>query len=561
MKTKSWLEAGLISKKADRVAYLKENDYFYPLEKRKEIKKLDLSHENLTGVLDLSDFINLEELQMSSNQISDVNFLQQLPNPEKLRMLDLASNNISSDLKPFSRFTNLEELILGERFGKKGDNIQVLKLNGFHGSLELLKNLTKLKKLDISNTDLDKGLEYLPESIEEFYFSADLREDAKQKGHDSSETNTKKLRKEYEKHIEKENAHELSKEIIEQLEEFDHNRLTSEQKLLVKKLIPNKELRRRYKKGGLCLECKQPNTWAYRKKVDKFIQKSQSEVANSQEVLEWIPYEQFEIEKDEQGNNKVLGEEREEDKEIVLKVLNDSKNITADFLKEVANHKVCSSKFILPLYGISREPNGNYVMVMDYMDKGDLRKILRNEDIDLYGLERIMANYQELPHNTALSLKICRESDDIEIPQYQAHPEASRHSKLINTREISKISHAVKDLKLDVNKIDEEYILEQLTNSIKDKLKSKSLLSKDKRKVREEKLEALFKAIPETPEEFIKELENIKPGLSKKITAEKISELLSIKSELISKPADSVEIPEEEEQGISYQAQQEIPPK
>ncbi|RHZ36713.1 protein kinase domain-containing protein [endosymbiont GvMRE of Glomus versiforme] len=866
---KSWLKAGIVSKKANLATHLKEKgctpqqfadkfknqrdaqewvDYFYPLEKRKEIKKLDLSHEKLTGTLNLSDFINLEELQMPSNQISDINFLQQLTNPEKLRVLGLSSNNVICDLNLFSHFTNLEELILGERFGVATKN-KTLKLNRFHGSLEPLKNLTKLKKLDISNTDINKGLEYLPDSLEEFYFSSNLRENSKvktisnyfererkdnqeekdfvqkklrswkkhrenwgkkefneqefeewtreglkinewkyadylkQRGYNPSDANKKKYRKEYEKHREKElrkeNMYELSAEVIEQLEEFDHSELTSEQKKLIKRLIPNKELRKRYKEGGLCLECNQPNTWAYKKsiieedlpytkegvwckpcrskhfqeakwtsgnqEINKFIRESQLEVTNSGEILEWIPYEQFEIEKDERGNNKILGKggfgkvykakwkdgpikewniknskwEREENKEIVLKVLNDSKNVTTSFLREVANHKVCSSEFILSLYGISQDTDGNYVMVMDYMDKGNLREILINVDRDnsldifdrigpkarrlyfilggldaiheqglihrdlhpgnilnynddtcfitdfglckpvdekddeqIYGVMPYVApevlsrkeeytqasdiysfgiiateiitdlppyvtydertnSYKELPHDSDLALKICsglrpnidnvkvmpqmlkdlikecwdtnpskrptakelkglvdsvllristwefteiikliatklpklslqllelwrkRESfDNIEIPQYEVHPDASRHSKLINTRRISDFLFASKDLELDINCISEEFILEQLTSSLKSKLQSKSLFSKDKQKMREEKLETFFETIPETQEEFIKELESIKPGLSKKINAEKIREFLSIKSEL-----------------------------
>jgi hypothetical protein len=35
--------------------------------------------------------------------------------------------------------------------------------------------------------------------------------------------------------------------------------LTEEQKSLIEKLIPNEELRERYKKYGLCKECSQPN--------------------------------------------------------------------------------------------------------------------------------------------------------------------------------------------------------------------------------------------------------------------------------------------------------------
>jgi hypothetical protein len=42
-----------------------------------------------------------------------------------------------------------------------------------------LKNLTKLKILDISNTDINSGLEFLPASVEGFSCSVDLRKDAK----------------------------------------------------------------------------------------------------------------------------------------------------------------------------------------------------------------------------------------------------------------------------------------------------------------------------------------------------------------------------------------------
>jgi len=39
--------------------------------------------------------------------------------------------------------------------------------------------LNKLKLLDIRNTDIDNGLEYLPDSLKEFYCSADQRKGAK----------------------------------------------------------------------------------------------------------------------------------------------------------------------------------------------------------------------------------------------------------------------------------------------------------------------------------------------------------------------------------------------
>lgn len=45
--------------------------------------------------------------------------------------------------------------------------------NRFSGSLKPLKNLTQLQTLNINNTDIDSGLEYLPFDLENFYCSAD----------------------------------------------------------------------------------------------------------------------------------------------------------------------------------------------------------------------------------------------------------------------------------------------------------------------------------------------------------------------------------------------------
>jgi len=54
-------------------------------------------------------------------------------------------------------------------------NLEELYINNnyFYGSLEYLENLSKLRNLDISNTDIDRGLEYLPESVRIFNCSAD----------------------------------------------------------------------------------------------------------------------------------------------------------------------------------------------------------------------------------------------------------------------------------------------------------------------------------------------------------------------------------------------------
>src|SRR5205814_2341120 len=89
--------------------------------------------------------------------------------------------------------------------------------------------------------------------------------------------------------------------------------LTKKQKSLINELIPNEELRKRYKQYGLCEECDQPNIgerWCQscnskhfqqdfdkwtsgNKEIDKFIQEFQLNATCWQEILEWIPYEKF----------------------------------------------------------------------------------------------------------------------------------------------------------------------------------------------------------------------------------------------------------------------------
>jgi len=86
--------------------------------------------------------------------------------PEKLTELNLGNNDFDEqDLTCFSRFTKLEKLYLGSgNTAVRQKNVY----NKFYGSLEPLKDLTKLKKLDISNTDIDSGLEHLY-SVERLY--------------------------------------------------------------------------------------------------------------------------------------------------------------------------------------------------------------------------------------------------------------------------------------------------------------------------------------------------------------------------------------------------------
>src|SRR5436305_10925998 len=106
----------------------------------------------------------------------------------------------------------------------------------------------------------------------------------------------------------------ISNDVFEQIKDFKYWKLNEEQKLLIDKLIPNEELKQRYKRWGLCKGCKQINTgyiWCqpcYSRRfqqnfknwtsgnsdVDKFIQESQLNAKKGSEKLEWIEYDRFE---------------------------------------------------------------------------------------------------------------------------------------------------------------------------------------------------------------------------------------------------------------------------
>ncbi|CAI2161579.1 15251_t:CDS:2 [Funneliformis geosporum] len=135
----------------------------------KTIKQLNISNKNLEGELGLSEFVNLEELDCSDNQLTNLKFADE----KKITKLDIRDNYFTQkDLTFLSTFTNLESLKLGR---KRVNPSFVLKtmlshedrhFNSFGGSLEPLKDMSKLKELSIINTDISEGLEHLPESLE-----------------------------------------------------------------------------------------------------------------------------------------------------------------------------------------------------------------------------------------------------------------------------------------------------------------------------------------------------------------------------------------------------------
>ena len=180
----------------------------------------------------------------------------------------------------------------------------------------------------------------------------------------------------------------LSDDVFEQIKDFDHYKLTEEQKLLIDKLILNEELKNRYKKYGLCKECKQPNTgysgegyyyWCQscngkrfqqnfqnwtsgNHDIDELIQRTQLKPKNGKEILEWIEYDRFEnieylakggfgttykatwkdgdirywdSKNNQWGRNKYIDNKHCENYPVALKCLHNSQDITDEFLREV----------------------------------------------------------------------------------------------------------------------------------------------------------------------------------------------------------------------------------
>ncbi|RIA83266.1 hypothetical protein C1645_743202 [Glomus cerebriforme] len=124
-----------------------------------QLKKIDISNFVDNKKLEINNCPNLREFNCENNQLTNMNFR----GLENLTHFNLNNNNFSEqDLTIFSRFINLKELCIGNDDDKKIKNGIY---NRFRGSLEPLKSLTKLEKLNINNTDLNSGVEHLPVSL------------------------------------------------------------------------------------------------------------------------------------------------------------------------------------------------------------------------------------------------------------------------------------------------------------------------------------------------------------------------------------------------------------
>ncbi|RHZ35931.1 leucine-rich repeat domain-containing protein [endosymbiont GvMRE of Glomus versiforme] len=187
----------------------------YPLLNREYITKLDISKKKLENHLQLKGFTNLKELELSDNEITsleivncphlgeingvrnklikiDIKGCPQLKNlwvysnlltnldlsqNSKLEELNIDNNNFSEqDLSFLSHLKNLKKLWVGNNIEWR---IKQGIYNHFAGSLEFLKDMEQLEWCDISNTDVDRGLEYLPKRVENFRCLNNYRPNAK----------------------------------------------------------------------------------------------------------------------------------------------------------------------------------------------------------------------------------------------------------------------------------------------------------------------------------------------------------------------------------------------
>ncbi|CAI2199760.1 12642_t:CDS:2, partial [Funneliformis geosporum] len=162
----------------------------YPKESRKDVNELSVENKNLEGSLDLSDFKNLEKLDCSHNQLTNLNlsqnsqleeiYVDKFPKNEtseylgcegkkrnEIEKLNISEKGLEGNLD-LNDFVNLKELNCSK------NNLTSLNINSriqqgiynrFYGSLEYFRNFTKLENLNIKNTDVGYGLEYLPRNV------------------------------------------------------------------------------------------------------------------------------------------------------------------------------------------------------------------------------------------------------------------------------------------------------------------------------------------------------------------------------------------------------------
>ncbi|GBB83197.1 hypothetical protein RclHR1_00100001 [Rhizophagus clarus] len=155
------------------------------------------------------------------------------------------------------------------------------------------------------------------------------------------------------------------------------------------------------------------------KKINDLIQKMQSKINKCDDIIfEWIPYDQLDyIEKVGKGgfatvysaiwkngplkydyHKKIY--QRNNYKEVALKCLNNSQNISNEFLNEIEIYSINKYNKIMQIYGISQNPDtNNYIMILQYAECGNF-----NNWMDYYRNFSFCAKFFIL-HNISVGLR------------------------------------------------------------------------------------------------------------------------------------------------------------
>ncbi|CAG8477175.1 8623_t:CDS:2 [Acaulospora morrowiae] len=146
------------------------------------------------------------------------------------------------------------------------------------------------------------------------------------------------------------------------------------------------------------LESEFDNWTSDNKEIDVFIRKHQLKALLHTEVIEWVPYNRFQRVEylAEGGFGKVykatwidgyiaywdFSDEKwtrqDNNETFCLKSLNNSSNDIKKFLQEIENQLKFRGKRAISMHGITRDPKGNYMMVMQYAKEGSLREMLNS---------------------------------------------------------------------------------------------------------------------------------------------------------------------------------------
>src|SRR4051812_29387798 len=87
-------------------------EHINQITRKRSIYYLDISNRDLAGNADLSEFATLQNFNAANNQFEKLDFLNSLPNKEKLASLNLFGNQIKEIdfAKLFTDFPNLKRI-------------------------------------------------------------------------------------------------------------------------------------------------------------------------------------------------------------------------------------------------------------------------------------------------------------------------------------------------------------------------------------------------------------------------------------------------------------------